>query len=261
MVREGYLRAFIPAMHGGDGVSVLEQLAIVEEFAAVEPGGTLTLLATTLGLAPLLTAGSAEQKAACLPPFLSRTGTPLASFAFSEPGGSADFDAPAPAGGTRTKATRDGADWVITGTKQWISNAMGRRGDGPALLTVTAVAGPGDPGTSLAVFALPGRPQGLTCTPMARTVGMATHPLPQLDFAGVRVPAEGLLGGVGDGAATVRAAFGSGAGVGALAAPRTHQLLFCGESAHGPVRMYPKTRATVTAWVSGRPVCPRRPGP
>ncbi|WP_405770783.1 acyl-CoA dehydrogenase family protein [Streptomyces sp. NBC_00080] len=217
LVREGYLRAFIPAAHGGDGDSVREQLAIVEEFAAVEPGVTLTLLATTLGLAPLLTAGTAEQKAAHLPPFLTRTGTPLASFAFSEPGGSADFDAPAPAEGTRTTATRDGADWVITGAKQWISNAMGWGGDGPTLLTVTAMAGPGDPDTSLAVFALPGRLRGLTCTPMARTAGLATHPLPRVDFADVRVPAEGLLGRVGDGVATVRAAFGSGAGVGALA--------------------------------------------
>ena len=118
---------------------------LAEELVAGDPSVALHLFSTGLGLTPLLRAGSAAQHRQFLAPFLATTGTPLASLALSEPGGTANLDQPDPGTGVevglRTTARRDDGDWIIDGEKQWVSHATGWEGDGPDLMTVVCRAG------------------------------------------------------------------------------------------------------------------------
>jgi alkylation response protein AidB-like acyl-CoA dehydrogenase len=124
-VAAGFLRRLIPAPLGGEGTGGLDMAVLAEEFHAVDANVSLTLLGTMLGLFPVLLAGNPEQQARFAAPFVTGQGAPLASFCFSEPGGSANFAAPRPAEGVRTVARRangdDASDWIITGAKKWAS--------------------------------------------------------------------------------------------------------------------------------------------
>src|SRR5258705_11695251 len=94
------------------------------------------MLSTVLGLAPLVVGGKPEQHQRFLPPFLAAKGAPLAAFASTEPGGSANVGSLPPGEGVRTTARRFGDSWGISGRKQWISAATGWNGQGADLLTV-----------------------------------------------------------------------------------------------------------------------------
>src|SRR6267154_6523621 len=94
------------------------------------------MLSTVLGLAPLVVGGKPEQHQRFLPPFLATKGAPLAAFASTEPGGSANIGSSPPGEGVRTTAQRVGDSWVISGRKQWISAATGWNRQGADLRTV-----------------------------------------------------------------------------------------------------------------------------
>src|SRR5712691_195190 len=125
LVEAGYLRKILPESAGGELRNTLDLALIAEELTAVDASVALTLFAVTLGLAPVVHAGTAAQQREHLARFLIPAGAPLAAFALSEAGGSANFDAPPPAEGVRTTAVRDAGDWVITGAKKWVSNSAG----------------------------------------------------------------------------------------------------------------------------------------
>ncbi|WP_232668354.1 acyl-CoA dehydrogenase family protein [Pseudonocardia sp. TRM90224] len=222
MVEAGFLRRLVPQALGGDGTGAATTAALAEELVAGDPSVALNLFSTGLGLAPLLRAGSPAQHDVFLPPFLATSGTPTASLALSEPGGTANLAEPDPGTGElvglRTTARRDGDGWLVDGEKQWVSHATGWDGTGPDLMTVVCRAGPDpDPRASLAVLVLPGPIEGLTITEMLDPLGHRAHALPRFTLTGVRVPAANLIGEVGDGLGIVNAAFG-GALIGACAA-------------------------------------------
>lgn len=123
VVKAGFLRRMIPAPLGGEGTGVFDMAIVAEEFQSVDVNVSLTLFGSLLGLMPVMLAGSPAQQKTFIAPFLERAGAPLAAFAFSEPGGSANFASPVPGTGLRTAAHLDGEDWVITGAKQWVSSA------------------------------------------------------------------------------------------------------------------------------------------
>src|SRR5215468_5600876 len=125
MVAAGYLRRCIPAPAGGDNTGLIDMAILAEEFYSVNPSVTLTMLATVLGLLPILLGGTPDQCKRLLAPFLKTRGAPLAAFCSSEPGGSANAASPPPGEGVRTTATREGESWVINGRKKWISSATG----------------------------------------------------------------------------------------------------------------------------------------
>jgi nitroalkane oxidase len=104
-VAAGFPRRLIPAPLGGQGTGVVDMAVLAEEFHAVDVNISLTLLGTMLGLFPVLLGGTPEQAGRIFAPFAAGQGAPLAAFALSEPGGSANFAAPAPAEGVRTQAT------------------------------------------------------------------------------------------------------------------------------------------------------------
>jgi butyryl-CoA dehydrogenase len=118
LVQAGLLRQIIPAPAGGQGNGMVDMALAAEELHVVDPSVSLTLFATLLGCCRYSSAATPEQIQAFLSPFLSGTGAPLAAFCFSEPGGSANFDAPAPAEGVRTTGRLHGDEWVINGAKR-----------------------------------------------------------------------------------------------------------------------------------------------
>ena len=95
---------------------MLDSALLVEEIFKVDRSLSLTILATGLGLSPLLIGGTIEQQEEFLKPFLSGTGAPLASLLHSEPEGTANWLEKG-AKGLATTARREGDNWVINGEK------------------------------------------------------------------------------------------------------------------------------------------------
>src|SRR5580700_20224 len=208
LVEAGYLRKILPESVGGELRSTLDLALIAEEFTAADASVALTLFAVTLGLAPVVHAGTAAQQRAHLPKFLTPAGAPLAAFALSEPGGSANFDAPPPGEGVRTTAVRDVGHWVITGAKKWVSNSAGWDGTGPDLMSVVARTDPAAAASAgLSVLLVTGPVTGLRVTGAPDTIGYRAHSTPTIALTGVRVPEDSLIGDVGGGLRIVGAAF------------------------------------------------------
>lgn len=163
LVAEGLFRKLIPAAVGGEGNGLVDAAIIAEELYAGDASVALTALGSLLGLLPIALAGDPEHTRKTLPLFLSGEGAPLASLCHSEPGGSANFDAPAPAEGVRTTARLDGDEWVINGEKRWASSATGWDGTGADVLTVVCRTAE-DPATpadqALSVLLVPGGADG-----------------------------------------------------------------------------------------------------
>ena len=110
----GLLNVSVPEAVGGLGLSMLDEAIIGEEFGYGCMGIDPILMASELGIMPLLLAATPEQQQRFLAPLVE--GPRLAAFALSEPNNGSD------AGGLRTRAVFDGDEIVITGTKTWISN-------------------------------------------------------------------------------------------------------------------------------------------
>ncbi|MFC9552297.1 acyl-CoA dehydrogenase family protein [Rhodococcus sp. NPDC056960] len=210
LVAQGWLRKVIPAPVGGECNGMVDMALIAEEFYAVDANVSLTMFASLLGLLPVLNAGNPDQIQQALTPFLSGTGTPLAAFCHSEPGGIANFDEPAPAEGTRTSAVLDGGQWVINGAKQWISSATGWDSKGADILTVvcrTDTNPLADADRSLSVLLVPKPDRGFVSDENFDTMGHRGHLTPRFHFDDVRVPRENVLGEVGGGKALVESSF------------------------------------------------------
>lgn len=219
LIREGFLRRLIPGPFGGGGTGVVDMAVVAEEFHAVDVNVSLTMFANLLGLMPLFMAGTPAQHEAWLAPFLATTGAPLAALANSEPGGSANFDAPPPAEGTRTTARLDGDEWVLNGRKQWVSSATGWDGKGADFLAVvcrTPMAGVPEP--AISVIGVPRPAAGLTFERAARSMGHRGHLTPRFRLDDVRVPKANLIGPLGGGRDIVVGSFtGTAALVGIMA--------------------------------------------
>ena len=115
-VKAGLVKAQVPTSMGGGGGSFGDAAILVEELYAVETSVSLTVLATGLGLSPLVAAGSDEQKKEFLEPFINGEGEPLASLVHSEPNGTANWLEKG-GKGLQTTAQKDGEEWVISGEK------------------------------------------------------------------------------------------------------------------------------------------------
>ncbi len=182
----GLLNVSIPESAGGLGLSMLDEAIIAEEFGYGCMGIYTILMASELGIMPLLLAATPEQQARFLTPLLD--GPKLAAFALSEPNNGSD------AGGLRTRAVFDGDEVVITGTKTWISNG--------GIADFSVVFASFDPelrhrGT-VAVIVEHDRP-GLSTNKLHGKLGQRASPTYEMVFDDVRVPASNVLGDRGDG--------------------------------------------------------------
>jgi butyryl-CoA dehydrogenase len=207
-VGAGFLRRLIPARLGGQGTGIVDMAVLAEEFHAVDVNISLTLLGTMLGLFPVLLGGTPEQAARFFAPFAAGQGAPLAAFALSEPGGSANFDAPAPAEGVRTQARLEGDHWVISGAKKWVSSGTGWDGKGADLLTVVCRTDPdAPPERGISVIAVRGPAEGIVLDRAIDSVGHRAHLQPQFRLNDVHTPADHLIGPRGGGKALAEACF------------------------------------------------------
>jgi hypothetical protein len=135
-VAAGFLKGLIPVPFGGAASSGVDAAIFIEEWAAQSPDFVISLAGPLIALAPVYQVGTPEQVERFVRPFLADSGAPLAAMAFSEPEGSANFDAEGPGQGIRTTAVPDGEEWVINGRKAWASHLCGWDGDGPDIMTI-----------------------------------------------------------------------------------------------------------------------------
>ncbi len=174
----------IPQEWGGLGLDLTQDAELAMELGYTSLA-LRSMFGTNNGIAGqvLVNFGTDEQKAAWLEKIAS--GEVVASFALTEPGAGSD-----PAG-LRTKAVRDGDDWVISGEKRFITNAP--LAD---LFVVFARTRPADEnGTGIAVFLVPADSTGLTVGTKDRKMGQEGAWTADVHFDGVRVPNAALIGG------------------------------------------------------------------
>jgi acyl-CoA dehydrogenase len=174
----------IPQEWGGLGLDLTQDVELVMELGYTSLA-LRSMFGTNNGIAGqvLVYYGTGAQKAAWLERIAS--GEVVASFALTEPGAGSN-----PAG-LRTRAVRDGDDWVITGSKRFITNAPVA---GLFLVFArTREAAGGDPG--IAVFLVPASAPGLEVGPHDRKMGQEGSWTADVTLTGVRVPADALIGG------------------------------------------------------------------
>ncbi|MDO5492560.1 MAG: acyl-CoA dehydrogenase family protein [Nesterenkonia sp.] len=183
-----------PEEYGGQGGDYFHLCLALEEIAKVDQSVAITLEAgVSLGAMPIYRYGTEEQKQAWLPTLT--TAEQLAGFGLTESEAGSD------AGGTRTKAVLEDGQWVINGTKEFITNSGT---DISTLVTVTAVTGEqtredGSVKKEISTILVPTDTEGFTAEPAYDKVGWNasdTHPLTLKD---VRVPEANLLGERGRG--------------------------------------------------------------
>ncbi|SHN46725.1 acyl-CoA dehydrogenase family protein [Cryptosporangium aurantiacum] len=174
-----------PEEHGGMGGDYFALCLALEELARVDSSVAITLEAgVSLGAMPIYRFGSDEQKATWLPSLAA--GERLGAFGLTEPGGGSD------AGATRTTARLDGDEWVINGSKAFITNSGT---DITSFVTVTAVTGEKE----ISAILVPSGTPGFTVGPKYSKVGWSSSDTHELFFDDVRVPAANLVGDRGRG--------------------------------------------------------------
>ncbi|HLX35368.1 MAG TPA: acyl-CoA dehydrogenase family protein [Candidatus Limnocylindrales bacterium] len=176
-----------PEAYGGVGADLLTQCLAIEQIARADTTSSLILTVQGLGSLPILLGGSDEQKARLLPDLAS--GKKLAAFALTEPEAGSD------AVNARTRAVRDGDEYVLEGTKRFITN-----GSVASVISVFAVTSPEGPRHQrLSCFAVDVPTKGFKVARLEHKLGIRGSPTAELEFDGVRVPAANRIGNEGDG--------------------------------------------------------------
>ena len=186
----GLFGLVVPEEYGGADGDFTSLCVAIEELGRVDQSVGITLSAGVgLGINPILTFGSAEQKERWLPDLVA--GRALAGFGLTEPEAGSD------AGATRTRARLDGGEWVVDGAKAFITNS------GTAItsvVTVTARTGDRPDGRpEISAIMVPSGTPGFTVEPAYRKLGWHASDTHGLTFDGCRVPEANLLGERGRG--------------------------------------------------------------
>ncbi|MEV8457528.1 acyl-CoA dehydrogenase family protein [Streptomyces sp. NPDC052095] len=182
--------------HGGGDQPYEVYLQVLEELAAARLTVGLGVSVHSLACHAVAGYGTDEQRAEHLPSMLG--GGLLGAYCLSEPAAGSD------AASLRTKAVRDGDDWVITGTKAWITH--GGVADFYTVLARTGAEG----ARGITAFLVPGNAEGLNAAAPEKKMGMKGSPTAQLNFDGVRIPDARRIGEEGQGFAIALSALDSG---------------------------------------------------
>jgi short/branched chain acyl-CoA dehydrogenase len=189
LVRElaelGLMGMPIPEEYGGGGTDTLAYAIAIEELTRVDSSVAITVAAhTSLGTMPIFLFGSEEQKGEWLPQLAS--GEKLGAFGLTEPGAGSD------AGATLTRAELRDGEWVINGSKIFITNAGT---DISGLVTITALTGEKE----VSNIIVPNGTPGYEISPPMRKLGWRASDTRELSFKDVSVPEGNLLGPRGEG--------------------------------------------------------------
>ena len=182
----GLMNLHVPEEHGGLGLSAFDGMLVGEELNWGCSGIGTSILANGLGAGPVILFGSDEQKARWLPPLVE---TPvLASFGLSEPNAGSDVAA------LKTTAARDGDEYVLNGSKTFITNA------GYAAWTVVfAKTDPKAGHRGMSAFIVPMDSPGVTIEQHLEKMGQRSTDTSAFALQDVRVPAANRIGDEGDG--------------------------------------------------------------
>ena len=203
MGRLGLFGLTAPEEYGGAGEDgdFTSLCVAIEEVGRVDQSMGITLQAGVgLGINPILTYGTEEQRKEWLPALVA--GERLAGFGLTEPGAGSD------AGATRTRAVLDGEEWVVDGAKQFITNSGSSI---TSLVTVTARTGTREDGRpEISAIMVPAGTPGFTAEKPYDKLGWHASDTHPLTFEGARVPAGNLLGERGRGYAQFLATLDDG---------------------------------------------------
>jgi alkylation response protein AidB-like acyl-CoA dehydrogenase len=194
--RSGLLGLPYPEEYGGAAQPYEVYLQVVEELATAWLGVGLGVSVHTLSCFPLASYGSEEQRKRWLPDLVG--GDLLGAYCLSEPQSGSD------AAALRTRAVRDGDDYVVDGTKAWITH--GGVADFYDVLVRTGEDGP----RGISCLLVPGDTPGLTAGTPERKMGLKASVTTQVVLEGVRVPSDRLLGAEGQGFSIALAALDGG---------------------------------------------------
>ncbi len=173
---------YLPEEYGGLGGGILEQVLVVEELSRACSGIAVSYAASGLGASPILVLGSEEQKKKYLPDIAS--GKKLAAFAATEANAGSDPS------GMETTAVLDGNEYVINGTKQWITN-----GGEAEIYTVMAVTDKTKGPRGISCFIVEKGTPGFNFGKKENKMGIRASATRELVFDNCRIPKENLLGG------------------------------------------------------------------
>ncbi|HLI93993.1 MAG TPA: acyl-CoA dehydrogenase family protein, partial [Puia sp.] len=185
--RLGMMGVVVPETYGGSGLSYTEYVTVIEEIAKVCGGIGLSLAAhNSLCTGHILAFGSEEQKMRFLPRLAG--GEALGAWGLTEAGTGSD------AGNMRCTATRDGDEWVINGTKNWITHGLSSE-------IAVVVARTGEPRTrnNASAFVVERGTAGFSGGKKENKLGMRASETAEMIFDQCRIPAANQLGGTGDG--------------------------------------------------------------
>ena len=185
-----------PEEWGGLGLGYVEYALVLEEIARVSASYAVSVAVTGLPQISLVKFGDDAQRARWLPGLAS--GELLGGFALSEPESGSD------AASLKTTAVRDGGDYVLNGTKFWITH--GGFADVYVCMARTGAAGP----KGVSAFLLPGDAKGLSFGKKEEKMGLRASPTVELVLEDVRLPASALLGREGQGFSVAMRALDSG---------------------------------------------------
>jgi short-chain 2-methylacyl-CoA dehydrogenase len=186
MAELGLMGMTIPEEYGGAGTDTVSYAIAVEELTRVDSSVAITMAAHhSLGTLPIYLFGSEEQKREWVPQLAS--GQQLAAFGLTEP------DAGSDAGASRTRAELHDGEWVVNGSKMFITNAGT---DITACVTITALTGGEGEISNLIV---PNGTPGYEVAPPMQKLGWRASDTRELSFRDVRVPEGNLLGPRGKG--------------------------------------------------------------
>jgi alkylation response protein AidB-like acyl-CoA dehydrogenase len=184
----GFVGVFIEERYGGAGLGFFEHCLINEEFWAVDPGIGQAVLSTTFGSELLSLFGTEAQKQAILPPLVS--GEAILATAITEPDAGCDVTS------ATTSAVKEGDQWVINGTKMFITN-----GDLANHILVFCQTDPENPSRHerFSFILVPTRTPGFASTKIRGKMGIRASDTAEVTLRDVKVPLENLVGAEGDG--------------------------------------------------------------
>ena len=190
----GLMNTHIPEEYGGLGLGVLEGCLISEQVAWGCNGIGTTMEANTLAEAPIIVAGTDEQKKKWLTPLTEEF--LLTAYCVTEPDAGSDVQ------GIKTKAKRHGNDYVLSGSKMWITN-----GGVAEWYFVVAYTDPEKRHRGMSAFIVPRDSEGVSVGKKENNLGQRASDTRAVNFQDVKVPAANRIGEEGDGWRAAMAAF------------------------------------------------------
>ncbi|NKY86412.1 acyl-CoA dehydrogenase [Nocardia veterana] len=181
----GFNAVHVPETYGGQGADSVATCIVIEEVARVCGSSSLIPAVNKLGTMGLILQGSEELKQQVLPDIVAGK---MASYCLSEREAGSD------AASMRTRARRDGDDWVINGSKCWITN-----GGQSTWYTVMAVTDPEKGANGISAFMVHKDDEGFVVGPLEHKLGIKGSPTAELYFENCRIPGDRIIGAEGTG--------------------------------------------------------------